>query len=312
MSTVLQLRSREVARVEEVWQQFVPSASLRSVDPERFRFEWKSVRMPDSSLLKYELAAQVHAAVKPEDQLLVCRVEATDVSAETSRGRFDARQPWLTDGTHVDVRWAHTARVRAIVFDRAAAQQMARRITGDDTLRLRTMSTVPDRRALGAHWDRTFAYLEASLEELTPGDALTLAGLERLALWTTLTTFRTTFSEAMERPSQRRAAPATVRKAMDFIDENAHRPITIDDIAAAAHISTRGLQYAFRRALDTTPTEYLRRARLDGAHRELLGGSAEPIAVIARRWGFTHPSRFAAAYRRTYGLLPAETPGRRR
>ena len=73
-------------------------------------------------------------------------------------------------------------------------------------------------------------------------------------------------------------------------------------------MSTRGLQYAFRRGIDMTPTEYLRRVRLDGAHRDLRnGGADESVTRIARRWGFANSSRFSALYRQTYGRSAKET-----
>jgi transcriptional regulator GlxA family with amidase domain len=75
-------------------------------------------------------------------------------------------------------------------------------------------------------------------------------------------------------------------------------------------MSPRGLQAAFRREKDTTPTAYLREARLEAAHRELL--AADPttgatVEAIAAAWGFTHRGRFAAAYRTRYGQTPATT-----
>lgn len=123
----------------------------------------------------------------------------------------------------------------------------------------------------------------------------------------TLATFPTTFSEYLDRPAQRAAAPAAVRRALAYIDENAHRAITIDDVAAASFISTRGLQYAFRRALDITPAEALRRARLDGARRDLHAGNGRSVTEISRRWGFSNSSRFSAAYREAYGNTPSLT-----
>jgi AraC-like DNA-binding protein len=55
-----------------------------------------------------------------------------------------------------------------------------------------------------------------------------------------------------------------------------------------------------------TPTEYLRRTRLERAHRDLLDGE-DSVTGIALRWGFPHLSRFADAYRRQYGVLPSDT-----
>lgn len=106
------------------------------------------------------------------------------------------------------------------------------------------------------------------------------------------------------------AEPATVRRAVDFIEANADRGIGVLEIAAAARLSVRGLQAAFRRHRDTTPTAYLRRVRMERAHRDLQ--IADPragctVAVIANRWGFTNPGAFAADYRRIHGRPPSET-----
>ncbi|PSM42370.1 AraC family transcriptional regulator [Streptomyces dioscori] len=102
----------------------------------------------------------------------------------------------------------------------------------------------------------------------------------------------------------------TLRRAIAHIDDHAEEPITVADIAAAAHVTIRALQYAFRRHLDTTPTAHLRGVRLAHAHRELRSadpGTGATVTGIAARWGFHQPSRFAAAYRAVYGVLPSHT-----
>lgn len=312
MLSTLRFASKDATRVEETWKQFVPSASLQKVDRERLRFDWFSAEMTGTSVVQYQLAAQVRSIVEPADQLMVCRVESDDVVLESGRSVLDPGMPWITDGHRVQGRWDDTARVRALIFDRAAAQSLARRMSGDDAYRLRMKSLAPANPAAAAQWEKAFAYVASSLEHAQSDDDLVIAGLRRHALWVTLTSFDTGFSDSLEAVSQRGAAVATVRRAIDFIDENAHRPITVDDVAVAAHISTRGLQYAFRRSLDSTPAEQLRRARLEGAHREILAGDASTVGEIARRWGFAHPSRFATAYRQAYGATPAEALRRSR
>jgi AraC-like DNA-binding protein len=62
--------------------------------------------------------------------------------------------------------------------------------------------------------------------------------------------------------------------------------------------------------LGLTPGQYLRRVRLAGAHADLAAGdptAGDTVAAIAARWGFTHPGRFAAAYRTAYGISPRRT-----
>ncbi|MEU2060373.1 helix-turn-helix transcriptional regulator [Streptomyces sp. NPDC013455] len=106
------------------------------------------------------------------------------------------------------------------------------------------------------------------------------------------------------------AHPAVLRRALAYIDDHADQPVTVADIAAAAHVTVRALQYAFRRHLDTTPLGQLRRVRLAHAHHDLLAadpGSGVTVTQIAARWGFHHAGRFASLYRGTYRRAPHET-----
>jgi transcriptional regulator GlxA family with amidase domain len=103
--------------------------------------------------------------------------------------------------------------------------------------------------------------------------------------------------------------PRMLRLALEFMYENAQYDITIRDIAAAADVTPRAIQYAFREHVNTTPLEYLRRIRLERAHRELV--SADPaldtVTSIAGRCGFTHPGRFSSAYKQVFGTEPSRT-----
>lgn len=305
----MRFRTGDVARVESTWKQFVPSAVLHDVDPHRFYFDWQSADLGGVTLVRYDLAAEVRSTAEPEDQLLACRVEGPDAQVRSDRSELDASRPWLSDGPRVHAKWERGARVTALIFERASLQRLAQQISGDDTLSLHVTDLSPRSAHAAAAWDRMFSYLEQSVDSLDDGDgdAVLRNELARHAAATTLATFSTTGQLHRHRPTQTTPAPATVRRALDFIAENAHRPITVDDVASAVHISTRGLQYAFRRALDTTPAECLKRARLDGAHRDLRSGAPSTVAAVARKWGFSHPSRFAVAYRESFGVLPSVT-----
>ena len=103
--------------------------------------------------------------------------------------------------------------------------------------------------------------------------------------------------------------PVLLARAIEFIDANAANDISLADIAEAVHVTPRAVQYMFRRHLDTTPLQYLRRVRLHHAHQELLGADRmqETVTAIAARWGFVHTGRFAVLYRQTYGQSPHTT-----
>lgn len=101
-----------------------------------------------------------------------------------------------------------------------------------------------------------------------------------------------------------------VRRAIAFIEEAADTDIVLSDIAAAAHVTPRAIQYGFRRMLDTTPMAYLRRVRLQHVRAELVASPAgTTVAEVAGRWGFFHLGRFAAYYRAEFGENPARTLG---
>jgi AraC-like DNA-binding protein len=101
---------------------------------------------------------------------------------------------------------------------------------------------------------------------------------------------------------------ATVRRAQEFIETNADKPLTVTDIARGAGVGVRALQQGFQRWLDISPTQYLRQVRLRHVHGDLLiADPSTTVGKIAARWGFLHQGRLAAEYRERYGVPPAET-----
>ncbi|SHG21189.1 AraC family transcriptional regulator [Geodermatophilus nigrescens] len=141
-------------------------------------------------------------------------------------------------------------------------------------------------------------------------EPLVAAQLTELVAATALATFPNTTMTSARLPRAGSVAPAVVRRAVAFIDAHASLPITVTDVARAAGVGPRALQLAFARHLGLSPTGYMRRVRLEGAHRELQAAdptAGDTVAVIAGRWGFAKPDRFAAHYRATYGVLPSHT-----
>ncbi|MEW2490741.1 AraC family transcriptional regulator [Streptomyces sp. NPDC048411] len=105
--------------------------------------------------------------------------------------------------------------------------------------------------------------------------------------------------------------PGALRRATAYCEVHADEAVSVSDIAQAARVGVRALREGFRRHLDTTPMAYLRRVRLDHAHRELTaiaeGNATGSVTEVACRWGFTHLGRFSAEYRQAYGRLPSDT-----
>jgi anti-anti-sigma factor len=123
---------------------------------------------------------------------------------------------------------------------------------------------------------------------------------------------RAEYAAALEVPpslGDRYPAADTLQRAIAFIGDRARDDITVADIAGASFVTVRALQMSFRRHLDTTPLGYLRRVRLECAHRDLLDADPDQDTVtgIAARWKFSTASRFSAYYRALYGVLPSHT-----
>lgn len=108
------------------------------------------------------------------------------------------------------------------------------------------------------------------------------------------------------------AVPAYVRRAEDFMHANAAAAIRMEHVAHAAGCSVSTLGAVFRQFRDTTPLGALHSIRLDHLRVELSRGpTSGSIAEVARRYGFTNPGRFIAAYRCRFGETPSKTARRR-
>lgn len=102
--------------------------------------------------------------------------------------------------------------------------------------------------------------------------------------------------------------PRHVKRAVDFMRANLSKPLTIQEIALASGSGIRSLQEGFRRFKLTTPRSYLQYLRLGAVHQELLQAKpSQTVCDIALKWGFPHPGRFAADYRKRFGQAPSET-----
>ncbi|WP_067819674.1 helix-turn-helix transcriptional regulator [Actinomadura kijaniata] len=160
-----------------------------------------------------------------------------------------------------------------------------------------------------AHWYRTFDFVHRQLlaPQTVMANRLVAENMAATLAAAALAAFPNTTMAAARLPRPGRAAPAVVRRAVDFIEAHADVPLTLTHIAAAVRTSPRALRQAFLRHLDTTPTAYLHRVRLERAHADLLGTAGQTVERIALRWGFADPARFAVAYQQAYGVTPGLT-----
>jgi AraC-like DNA-binding protein len=123
-----------------------------------------------------------------------------------------------------------------------------------------------------------------------------------------LLTHRHTLSETLHSGANP-MRPRTLGRAMDYLEEHFHDPLTLGDIASAANCSVRTLTSAFQRHLGISPMVHLRNLRLEHT-RALLIDTGTSVSDAAIQSGFTHLGRFAKAYSDRFGERPSETRGR--
>jgi transcriptional regulator GlxA family with amidase domain len=96
---------------------------------------------------------------------------------------------------------------------------------------------------------------------------------------------------------------ATLDPLLDWLRANLATPLTLEDIAAHAGISTRTLIRRFREQTGTTPLQWLHRARIRQA-QHLLESTEHSVERIGAQVGFASPTAFRDRFKQTTGVSP--------
>ena len=162
---------------------------------------------------------------------------------------------------------------------------------------------------IGAHGASTLRHIISSLD-LDPtllDNELIAANFDDLILGLILS-LPNNYTEELLNPGRNSRAPASVSRAEEYMESNAHLPITITDVLSHASCSRKTLFSNFRRFREYTPIQFLVSVRLKLAHQRLRKPSAaDSVTSIAHDSGFSHMGRFTNTYEKRYGVRPSET-----
>ena len=111
--------------------------------------------------------------------------------------------------------------------------------------------------------------------------------------------FTVTFVPAARKSSKE---CAIVRR---YIENHFKENLTLDDLAALAHISKYYLVHAFNREYGTSPINYLLSCRIQES-LYLLSKTQMSLSQISGTLGFSSPSYFSQSFRRMQGISPLE------
>lgn len=96
-----------------------------------------------------------------------------------------------------------------------------------------------------------------------------------------------------------------ILKTLKFIEENFKEDITSAEIAANVGISSDYITKQFKKELEITPLEYLRKYRIAKAI-ELIKTTDMSISDISVACGFNDLSLFSRVFKQTFGLTPRD------
>jgi len=98
---------------------------------------------------------------------------------------------------------------------------------------------------------------------------------------------------------------ARVSRALDYIEKNFAECITLDELAAACHVSRRHFFRLFEQAVGLAPMEYLKKVRLQKA-AEMLLTSESNVTEVAFACGFNDSNYFSSLYHKEFGMSPSQ------
>lgn len=208
-------------------------------------------------------------------------------------------------------RWSGDCRLLAVKIERPALElQLERLLDTPIRLPLRLYPSMDVSSGPGRSWARLarMAAEDAQTSQGLLGQELVAASVREALLNGLLLAADHPYREELARPAPP-SRPAPVKRAIDAMEAHPEHPFTVAALAEISGVGIRGLQEGFRRHVDMSPMDYLRRTRLVRAHEELRAKEPGQATVtdVAYRWGFTHLGRFAAAYRQRYGVTPSTT-----
>jgi transcriptional regulator GlxA family with amidase domain len=101
----------------------------------------------------------------------------------------------------------------------------------------------------------------------------------------------------------RRAAGTELPDLLAWIEQHAHRELTLEDIAAQGATSIRTLNRRFQSETGQTPMQWVNGVRVRHA-QELLESTSHAVERIGRDVGFSSAANFREQFRRVAGVAP--------
>ena len=143
----------------------------------------------------------------------------------------------------------------------------------------------------------------ADLDRLPPGER------ERWCVWKSVELLYLLSTpgraEADTAPALEREAARALADIRRYMEEHLDEPLTISTLSRRACLSATTFKAGFRRLYGLPVHAWLRQRRMERA-AELLRSSSLSVLGVAQSVGYGSASQFTAAFRRQYGVTPAQ------
>lgn len=273
-----------------------------------FSYRYTSVGDGDVTLRGSHFAGSVQGSIQTEGEYVVSWLTAGEGATDLDGDAvvLEYGQPAIFVTNRPSRFEFHDYRQNLIHFDSAYLEGIAEEVEGTrgGPLLFETRA-----RPAGAALRRWSAIVTAVARVIYEAESSPL--LRREADRTVAVALLETFPHSALEAPRDLAVPRSgrLREAIDFMYAHAHEPLRTEQIADSARVGLRTLQSEFRHEFGVTPTDYLRRIRLDGVRSELRSSESGNVSVsdVARRWGFAHLGRFSASYAHRFGERPSTT-----
>jgi len=100
-----------------------------------------------------------------------------------------------------------------------------------------------------------------------------------------------------------------IRPAINYIDANYNKPITLADVAKASHLSISRLAHIFKEQMGITIIDYLTSVRIERA-KQLLLATDQNCTEICFEVGYNNQSYFTRTFKGLVGMTPRQFKGR--
>ena len=226
--------------------------------------------------------------VRPSTAGLIALVQGAAAQARRvaaiCTGAFVLGEAGLLDGRRVTTHWMH-ARELQTQFPKCSA--------GTDRIFIND-GPIWTSAGMSAGIDLALALIEADL-----GHAVTKEIARKLVLYHRRAGGQSQFSTLLDLD----AKSDRIQAALTYAKRNLHRPLSVEELAEAAHLSPRQFSRVFHAETGQSPAKAVENLRVEAA-RVLMERSRHPIDAIADQTGFADRNRMRRAFLRAFGQPP--------